>query len=206
MKVPILKSKRGLTLVELAVAMAVFALMLFLITQGFLGIIRAHQSGVASRNTQQNARLAIEQIVREGRSASDVRVLGSAPNQTVCLILAGGLVEYRVVGGRLYRATVDFNDGFDLVTNTCKTTVPFATNVPVTSTDVFVVEFVATRTPAPPPAGSPVTPPSLNVSMRLSTSDLSQLDAAHTRCLEGAGSQFCSVTQFSSTVSLRGTP
>ncbi len=192
----------GFTLVELTLSMAIFCLMLLIVSKGFVGVVHIQQAGVGSRNTQQNARLVMEQIVRDGRSAQDVRVLGSVPNQLICLVTAGGLSEYYVKADkRLYKGTVDYNSGFDRVTNTCVSGASFTSESALTSTDVAVVDLEGTVMPTPPAFGPPLTPPSLSLKMKVATSN----HPTNTVCTPGGGSQFCSVSELSSTVSLRGT-
>ncbi len=199
-----LAPQKGVTLVELMISMTVFSMMLLIIVKGILGVVKVQQSGVVSRNTQQNTRTALEEIVREARSASDARVLQAAPLQKVCLVTAGGLVEYYVntIDNRLYRATVDYNSGFNPAAgvNTCVASPTFTSNTAITSSDVAVIGFTAGVTPPPATSGSPISPPNLNLSLSIST------NPPTATCAPGPGAQFCSITSLSSTVSLRGTP
>lgn len=180
--------------------MAIFSLMLLIIVSGFLGIVRIQQAGLASRNTQHNARFALEEMVREARSASDVSIItgppGPAPLNAVCLRMEGGLVRYQVTAARLYRASYPLS-------GSCVN--PPTSEKAVTSPDVAVVRMQATAT-----STGPVSPPLAGLRLSVSvasTADLSRLEPSnqYRSCNQSlSGSQYCSVTNLDSSVTLRG--
>lgn len=195
--------QKGFTLIELTLAMTIFSFMLLIVSSGFLHIVRIQESGVVSRNTQQNARLALEQVVREARTASDSAVLASG---TLCLVAPSGLVLYRIKpDNRLWRATMGYNPALGTVANACNSGT-IAGDSAVTATNVAVTVFAATEVQTPSAAFANPNPKSLQLRLTVTSTDFSQLNAAHTSCLAQSGSQFCSVTSLNSTASLRGTP
>lgn len=198
-----IRGQEGFSLVELTIAMAVFSFMLLIVSKGFLQVLRVQQAGVASRNTQQNARLIMEQMTREARSAFDVHIQpGIGSTQTICMVTAGGLSEYYVVlvSGipRLYRGTRDYNSGY--VAGVCQP--PTATQV-LSSANVKVVDLSGLVTNPVPVAGEPAPIPSLNMTIKLASAT-GQLDASGLKCDAGFNNQFCSVTSLTSSISLRG--
>ena len=62
----------GFTLVELVVAMAVFSMMLVIIVAGMINIVRMHNEAMASNLAQDNARGAIDELVRGIRNSAGV--------------------------------------------------------------------------------------------------------------------------------------
>lgn len=62
----------GFTLVELVVAMAVFSMMLVIIVSGMINIVRMHNQALASNLAQDNARGAMDELVRGIRNSSGV--------------------------------------------------------------------------------------------------------------------------------------
>ncbi len=197
-----MKMKAGFTLIELVMAMAVFSFLLLLVSSGFIQVVRIHQAGIASRSTQQNARLVLDAL------AKDIRVSALASSATVtsqydrlCLAKGSQTLQY----------AVDTTTG-DLKVNTI--TPPAAGTCPAPANftgwrtlndDIVRVEqFRAVTTlPAQPGLGTAM------VTLTLaSRNNLNALDPAsnppRTRCLPGAGSQFCAVTTLSSGATLRG--
>jgi prepilin-type N-terminal cleavage/methylation domain-containing protein len=189
-------SQHGFTLVELLIAMAVFSFMMMIVTAGFIQVVRIHQSGIASRATQQNARLVLDTITKQIREAGTATVgTGRTAQLTqLCLTKGSQNLEYYVDG----------NDNLWVGANPA----PGSCVAPTVMTDwnklndstVRVKQFVATTTQAVAP-GLGTVMVTLTVA---SNNNLDALDATQTRCLPGAGSQFCAVTTLSSTAGLRG--
>jgi prepilin-type N-terminal cleavage/methylation domain-containing protein len=99
----------GFTMVELVVAMAVFSFMLMIITVGFMNVVRVHNAAVASNVAQDNARTAIDELVKAVRDSSGVASLvHNSPTSGVdrlCLAKASGPQQvYYVASGVLYQA------------------------------------------------------------------------------------------------------
>jgi prepilin-type N-terminal cleavage/methylation domain-containing protein len=194
----------GFTLVELVIAMAIFSMMLLIVVSGFLHVVRVQQASLASRNTQHNSRFALEEMVRESRSATDVLVtagpLGPAPLDTVCLATESGFVRFQVNGAdqRLYRQTLPSGGGCGGVVTS---------QAAITASDVAVVRFDAERMATSLGGGDPD-----EVALRLSVSvasvgDVSRLEAANElRSCDPSqsGAHYCSVANLDSSVTLRG--
>jgi prepilin-type N-terminal cleavage/methylation domain-containing protein len=122
----------GFTLVELLVAMAVFAFMLVIVVTGFINIVHLHNQALASNVAQDNARAAMTELVRAVRdSAGVVGTPGLGPSGTLCLTQLGGQLRgYYVNAGVLTRS------------DNC--TSPRVNPVGITNNVVQVVNFVAT--------------------------------------------------------------
>jgi prepilin-type N-terminal cleavage/methylation domain-containing protein len=88
-------SEAGFTLIELLVAMAVFSFMLLIIVVGFMNVVRLHDQALASNVAQDNARGAMEELVRAVRdSAGVVTPVPGTPSSTLCLASANGPQQY----------------------------------------------------------------------------------------------------------------
>lgn len=126
----------GFTLIELMVAMAVFSFMLLIIVVGFINVVKLHNQALASNTAQDNARTAIDELVRAVRdSAGVVSPVPGTPANTLCLANANGpqRVYYLTSAGVLMRA-----DDCTARNNA----------VALTSTAVRVTHFEATVTSA----------------------------------------------------------
>lgn len=66
--------KKGMTIIEAVVAMAIFITAVTLVVGGFVTIVRLQNKSNIMRETQQNARTAIEIIARSARQAESVTV------------------------------------------------------------------------------------------------------------------------------------
>ena len=189
----IASKQNGFTLVELILAMAIFSFMLLIILIGFLTIVHLHQSGIAMRDAQQNARYASEDVVRTFRSATDATVTPTAnPNlNTLCLTVGGASVLYRVdATGRLLR------DTFTLAS--CPP--GFVTETALTSASVNVIGFSIDRQSSGGLA--------LASMIRLSVASVSSYtftgSAGTMTCTPGqAASQYCSVANIITASSTR---
>jgi prepilin-type N-terminal cleavage/methylation domain-containing protein len=82
----------GFTLIELILAMAVFAFMLLLIVVGFLNVVRLHDEVVAANQAQDSARSAMDTIVQAVRDSSAVvqPTTQGAPWPTLCVASSSG--------------------------------------------------------------------------------------------------------------------
>jgi len=96
-------TEAGFTLVELLVAMAIFSFMLLIVVSGFINIVHIHNQAVAANIAQDNARTAMDELVRGVRTSNGV--LPSAAG-TLCLTNTsnGQQILYYVAGGILNRA------------------------------------------------------------------------------------------------------
>lgn len=75
-------TQAGFTLVELLVAMAIFSFMLLIVVSGFINIVHIHNQAVAANIAEDNARTAMDELVRGVRTSNGV--LPSTPG-TLCL-------------------------------------------------------------------------------------------------------------------------
>lgn len=176
-----IKQPRGFTLVELIVAMALFSMMLLIISVGVLQIMKMYQSGLASRQTQQAARLALEDITREVRNSSTAIVPAL---DTLCLEGVQA-VQYQVVNKSLQKVTGG---------STCAAGTTTRTLIDG-SGKIQVATFLPTLIP---PAG---TAASVKVVLTVTTGAADLLSGA--TCRPGTGSQYCSSTSYSNIISLR---
>lgn len=178
----------GFTLVELIIAMAIFSLLLLLITSGIVQIMRIYQSGVASRRTQAAARLTMETITRDVRSSLNA----VAAANSICLE-GGETVRYVYdsVNNSLLRQTL--NGACAGGTSTAATAIIDGSGDSNTQLRQFDNVIITDGD------GNPA---SVQITLLVTTGadDL----FSGTACLPGQGSQFCSSTQFTNAVSLRG--
>jgi prepilin-type N-terminal cleavage/methylation domain-containing protein len=128
----------GFTMIELLVAMTVFSFMLMIIVVGFMNVVRLHNSALASNMAQDNARTAIDELVRAVRDSATViaPTTVNTASGTLCLASAKGVQQvYYLNAGVLTRAD-------DCTTKT--------NPVAITSSSVSVTNFAATlRTGGP---------------------------------------------------------
>lgn len=69
MKINIKKNKRGVSLIELMVAIAIFSVLILSATQIFKMVADGQRSAISAQNTQENIRYAMEKISKEIRMA-----------------------------------------------------------------------------------------------------------------------------------------
>ncbi len=177
-------TQRGYTLVELLIAMAVFSAVLLITSVGILAVLKVQQNGLASRNTQQNGRFALEDMVRTIRTASAVVADQSVQPNTLCLTLPSMRVKYYVDSATnvLRKAEIDTTDPA-----ACSQT---PTGVAITSSDVVVSALTTT------PVGA--NPISLELVLTISTPQASG------GVCSGTSGSFCATTTFTSAANLRG--
>jgi len=195
----------GFSLIELLMAMAVFSFMLLIISAGFIGIVHINQSTTASRNTQQNARIVIETIERQLRSASVVYVqmvpatpplIPANTQGRLCLMTESTYLEYVVQGDNLTVGPVASLAACDAAA------APYiGTTSQLNDSGVKVVRFVPTTTAIVGQNGGLA---SVELSMVGAGITLPELNSTYTACNPGPGSQFCSVTTLATTAALRG--
>lgn len=196
------QKQSGFTMIELLLAMAIFSMALVIVSAGFINIVRLYQSGLASRSTQQNARLLLEEVsrtVRDSGSATPVVVTTGVGGVTVvsrvCLQNGSRIVVYAVDGaGNLRQGTT--------TVPTCPAPAFDSSWKTVNDSTVRVTQFAIDSTGKVGPAGGTVM---MTITVA-SKNNLDNLDDTtnKTTCRPGAGSQFCAVTTLSSTATLRG--
>jgi prepilin-type N-terminal cleavage/methylation domain-containing protein len=98
-------SEGGFTLVELLVAMAVFSFMLVIVVVGFINVVHMHNQAIASNMSQDNARTAMDELVRAVRDSAGVVSTTAGPSGTLCLASPTGQQRiYYLNAGVLTRA------------------------------------------------------------------------------------------------------
>jgi prepilin-type N-terminal cleavage/methylation domain-containing protein len=186
---PVDNKQSGFTLVELMVAMAVFSFMLLIIMVGFMNIVRLHNAAIASNVAQDNARIAIDDMVRAIRDSTGVVTAPTAgPNGTMCLKYSAGPQQYyftRVTAGvrSLYRS-----EGCNVTTG--------PTVRKITNDYVNVVFFQATvRANAANPVRSQI---GLRIKVASSNNTTLNTGAATTCQSSNQARAFCSVVELNS--------
>jgi prepilin-type N-terminal cleavage/methylation domain-containing protein len=197
-----IKTQSGFTLIELTIAMAVFTFMLSIILVGFLGVVKTHESGVVQRSTQQNARLAMDQITkaiqRSATSTSSIIKSPPAEIDKVCITSAGQNLVLEVKSVHVSSA-LDVNS-LTLGVISAGSCVSAATYTRLTDNNVSVVQF---KTNEIPPSGSGLGVLGITLTVA-SAFGLQDLNTSQTACSSGSGTQFCSVTTIQSTAVLKG--
>lgn len=205
-----LPRQAGYTLIELLLAMSIFSFMLLLILSGYLSVFRLYQNGLASRDTQQNGRYAMEEMVRTVRESKDVvGAVTSGDFDSVCLQSQSGAMSKltTVVAGSFRKLMIIVNPNplaFDLAncTSLSPTTVG-ASSQELTSTKVEVVSFKPQIIPAPSATGYKGVKLALKIGTH--TSDLVEtLSSGQKSCTSASGSQFCAITAYESSATVRG--
>lgn len=184
-----MKRQKGFTLVELIMALAFFSFMMAILSIGVVQIMRIYQAGVSQRRTQQAARVAMEDITREVRATTRIMV---ATNGRLCLDGAAK-IDYQLVGGELLKRTgfTDCNNANTSPTKLIETS-PGNNNLVVRVFNNFAVTN---------PSNGQNTSVDVNLLVTTGADDLLNGNA----CIPGVtGSQYCATTQFSNTISLRG--
>jgi prepilin-type N-terminal cleavage/methylation domain-containing protein len=191
--------ERGFTMVELLIAMAVFSFMMMIVTAGFVQVVKIHQSGIASRTTQQNSRLVLDAVSKDIRLAATAATANPGQKNWLCLARGSLTQEY----------AVDTNG--DLQVGTIPSQAPGVCPPPnfsdtargwrrLNDPSVEVTQFAAATT-----AGVQTGLGTAMVTITMaSRNNLDALDTSRTRCLPGPGAQFCAVTTLSTTAQLRG--
>lgn len=174
----------GFTMIELLVAMTVFSFMLVIIVVGFMNVVRLHNSALASNVAQDNARTAIDELVRAVRDSATVvsPTVVDATSNSLCLASAKGVQQiYYLNAGALTRA------------DDCTTR---ANPVAITSTSVNVTNFGATlRT-----GGPAIVKPEVELSVTVgSANGTTTGSGANIKCgPSNAEREFCSVVTLTS--------
>jgi prepilin-type N-terminal cleavage/methylation domain-containing protein len=137
------RAEGGFTLIELLVAMAVFSFMLLIIVVGFINIVRLHNQALAANQAQDNARVAMDELVQAVRNSTGVVTPAAGATSTTGICLndaAGGQKRYwiKVVSNI---STLYKGDG-------CIS--PSSNIQPITNATVNVVNFTATNTSTVP--------------------------------------------------------
>ena len=182
----------GFTLVELIVALAFFSFMLLIVSAGFLQVGKIYQAGVASRRTQQAARGTIDDITREVRAAGTIDPATGVGR--LCLVRGSQVIDYVHSGTSLVKkaysgscASPPADPGITLVGKDGN----LSNNVVMR---VFEAETIYND------ADQPI---SVAVTVTITTG-AEDLLSANVCNPSDPGTQFCSTTSLTNTISLRG--
>ena len=105
------QSDRGFTLIEVLVALTIFALLISIVTGIFLGVVAAQRKTVAVRTLQDSVRYTIEAMSRDIRTGynfslfqNELRFTSTIGGgiQQVSYRLNGGVIEKGIFGGGDY--------------------------------------------------------------------------------------------------------
>jgi prepilin-type N-terminal cleavage/methylation domain-containing protein len=194
----IMQKQDGFTLVELILAMAIFSLVMLAIVGGFIGIIHGYQSGLASRDTQQNSRFGMDTMVREIRQSDSVTLQTNVTDGTSIVCVAG------TQSGQNMRFLVNNNRLVEEAASCSSSPSVGATAQYITSSNLRVANFQAEKITSDSIDPTYTALPTYRLTLRLTTNDVSQLDPTKSRCVGGLGSQFCSQAVLTTTVEPRG--
>ena len=147
--------EHGFSLIELLVAMAVFSFILLIIVVGFINIVQLRNQALASNMAQDNARTAMNELVRAVRDYQGVVGAPTAgPLGTICLSKVGGQSSsYKIVSSVLTRY-----DG-------CGPTATFSQSI--TSSSMSVVFFEA----VPETMGSNIVKPQIKITVSVASNN-----------------------------------
>ncbi len=189
-------SQTGFTLIELILAMTFFAFMLTLLSIGVLQIMKLYQADLSTRRTQQAARLVMEDLTRSIRSATSLREGGDH----LCVSTATGTILYKFTAGA--GTLIKYPDA-KIENNQC---VPGPTSQalldPAPPSYLEARAFSANLIKATDTNPAVFQSVGLSLSVGLQAAGSSQITSGNV-CTAGPGNEFCSVTTYTNTVSLR---
>jgi len=93
---------KGFTLIEVIVAMAVFAVIITVVLSLFSMALRGHRKVIALQNVQENARFLMDFMVKEIRMST---INNSTPASLSITRSDGNAVTYMFVGGKIERTS-----------------------------------------------------------------------------------------------------
>ena len=204
-----LDNHQGFTLVELTMAMAVFSLMLLIVVAGVINIFHLYDGGLAMRDTQQDARSGLADIINEGHGAYQVSLAShtipgtSITYQSICYFEPGQVVEFYLASTNNNASNVGL---YKLILPSRTTTCPNPATNPsgqiITSAAVTILSLAATF--GGPTTYTPGSPQILNIN---SFSVAPQTAIANNSVVGNScrsGFVYCTVTTLQSSVSLQG--
>jgi len=212
------QQQAGFTIIELMIATLVFSVILLIITAGIISLTNQYYKGVTSSNTQSVARSVMDTITQDIQFSSGTLT----PPRTS----SNNAVQYFCTGNNMYTYKLGFQlkDGVGLAadqTNSALVTSPVVggscpspatvTGFPTSGTHRELLN------PGMRVANLNITPGassnSWTVEIRLASGDSDLLNnpqpvnpnnpATQTSCRSGSGSQFCAVSELTTTVEER---
>jgi len=101
-----IKNNKGMTIVELIVAMSIFIIVITLAVGGFVSIIRLQGQTESMTDVQQNSRIALEQITRLSRQAEELDIENIGIDQdNLSITIGGNSVCFKIDNDRLKKFT-----------------------------------------------------------------------------------------------------
>lgn len=185
-----MNEQAGFTLVELVISMAIFSFLLLIIVVGFLNIAQLHDEALATDQSQNSARSAMDELVQGVRNASSVisPTAVGVPASTMCLATAdGGQQIYYIDNKVLYRSD-------DCATSTTWTAPEPANTYALTDSGVQASVFQATVDTG----GLGITEPEVRLKLTVGSNN-GTTNGAGTSCLTGTVNHaFCSIVTLTS--------
>jgi type II secretory pathway pseudopilin PulG len=223
-----MRKQEGMTLIELTIATAILVIMVATMAGFFTHLVRQERGEQALQATTQNARYAIDDITSSARLANEVSISPdtTGPNlkfSQICFYQTSSMVEYYVpnVGlnhkqtlyKRIYPSLADVPP-FSATSCPVVSGVNSATDVAVISNSdlgtgvnktigLNVVNLQASVT-NPGYVANPTGIPSVTVRLSVISNLNDLMPGSTTQCVSGT-QEYCSVTSYETTVSLRGT-
>lgn len=205
------KRQHGFTLVELTIAMAMGGVLLLVMSTGIIKLFTVYQAGVSIRNSQQTARILSDVITRDIRASYGMGTIDDSTTKGLCLMTTTPDTLGKANGVAYYYTKVANKNTTTQVLK--KTTITGAQRsatgsygcapsggVAVSPDTVSVLDFAATPTPT---LNTSYIPQLVNYTLTLVGSNaLDLINAATNTCTVQAGSQYCSVTTFQTSVGL----
>lgn len=207
---PATKFAAGFTLLELMIATSVFAVILLVVTAGILSFTRQYYKGVVASTTQNTAREIMSELTQSIQFGS-----------TIQSGLGGGGVSGFCVDNKLFSFTPDVqvtdnggvaaqHQGYHALvrsqlaggcnSSTVPVALPNSANLPAGERELVANHMrLAALTVTPLTAGGPL----YSVHVRVVYGDDDLLNGTHTTCKGGIGSQFCAVSDLTTTVQKR---
>lgn len=100
-------NQKGMTIIELIVAMTIFVIVITLAVGGFISLIRLQSQTETMTDVQQNGRIAIEQITRLARQADEVNIIDSGDLDKITFTNGTLYNCFTVKDGALKKYTTD---------------------------------------------------------------------------------------------------
>lgn len=186
---PMKKHEAGFTLIELLMAMAVFSFMLLIIVVGFINVVKLHNQALASNMTQDNARKAMNELVRSVRDSTAVQTPAAGANANeLCLAKQGGQFQ------GYYVPTSGPQTGVLMRSDNCVN--PRINPQAITNSVVSVVNFRATNGST----GSTILKPEVALTITVASNNgTTNVAGANTTCKpNNADRAFCSTITLTS--------
>jgi prepilin-type N-terminal cleavage/methylation domain-containing protein len=203
----------GMTLLELTIATAILGVMLAGMTQFYINLVHQDRTAVSVQDSTQNVRYALDDISSQARQATQIYLTSNPVPplafSQLCLYSGNGMVEYfaiappaathQILYKRVYSSTANLTALCPAISATDADDVAVTSNSDIASGDntgINVADFQASLTGTLPNIQT------LNVRLGM-TNNLSDLQPGSTTQCTAGTEEFCSVTSFETSISLR---